>query len=150
MSSINDLPPLPAIPELNTANNVVADTSVTPVPAAASPVDVLQVSSMSKDERSFPIVTLLTVAVVALSAAIGGMLFLTPQGRRIIGVDSSVASTSVSSTQVSTTSAASLDLTNDDAETAVNKVVEDIQKEMQSVTPEDEFADFDAQVEFGL
>jgi len=162
----NTLPPLPpieglsnALPQVDPAMQNVPPTVTAQAMPAVSDVSapgmlVSVPAKVSGSRLSNLAIPLLVVTIVLLSSMIAGVVFLTPQGRKLVGIDYSVASsqpTTSVTTSVSVTSAApSLDLSGDNAESAAEKVSDEIDKDLEGIQPNEDFADFDAEVEFGL
>lgn len=171
---------LPPLPEVTTGTQTVGMTNpfdkqaaqpvqeatpitpetpqVEPVPVAGSPVPVITHEEITVTKtklpfglKTFPIVGVMVAAVVILSVAILGMLLLTEQGKRLIGLSSASSSSSLtSSSESSTSTSESADFNNSNAEETVDQVTNEIDSQLQDVDSEEDFENFDAQVEFGL
>lgn len=142
---------------------VTPEPEVKPLePSVGSPVPVMTEKEVIVTEtntktklpfgmKTFPVIGAMVALVVILAVAIAGMLFLTPQGQKLIGLYKTSSSTSTQSTSSSTTSStAASDFSDSDANETVDQVTSDIDSQVTSVNSDQDFESFDSQVEFGL
>lgn len=120
----------------------------TPAPVESQKEVVIEQVS-NPQQGKIPFVAIFGVMIGLLVVAIGGMLFFTSQGQQLVGVSMTMSST-ISGTYSTESVGATEDYSSKTGEETIDQVVSDIDSESRKINSDEDFENFDSQVEFGL
>lgn len=152
-TTATNLPPLPGAEGVTpTEAKPVAQTDPGTLPPLPTPTEAqLQTQTMQRAEDTKFKVVLVLITIGLVAAGLATFLLLTDQGRQILGLDKGgAATTQQPQTQTDQTGTSQGDAGNTQELRSINTDIDSIEILLDDINPEEDFADFDEQLEFAL